>query len=400
MNASESRSERGQVLVIVAAALLGLVAMVGLVIDGGYAWGEQRQTQNGADSVAMAGTIVVQHYLAQVDPIPNDAEVCAAVDAAALANDVDLDRAAYTDNEGDELADVCGGPIPDNAQGVKAETSKTFDTFLMGVVGINELTADADAIALVGQPQEICPATEGCGALPVTFPQTSFVCDDTNALMEIEVDTDGVWTPWEIIREGDPLSAANLATLPLCDINNGNDTVPGNVGWLDFGCGNIQQHIDNPCNVDIPIPAWVEAKTGNINSAEDELNDRAGPTVGVPEDEDQVFFVPIHDFTCTDDVADPLPVTSCPSYPDWSGLGDNTYFHIPFWVGFKLDQAYVQGGDNECEEAPGSPPLVGPSGKTGCLKGWFVQKYEAPGSVSTGPIDPGDPVPMLVVLVN
>lgn len=403
MRLQETNHERGQVLVIVAAALVALVAMVGLIIDGGFAWGEQRKTQNGADAVAMAGTIVVQYYLAQIDPVPGDVEVCDAVEDAAIANGVDLDRAVYTDNEGAELgADVCDGAIPTGAQGVKAETSKTFGTFLMPVVGIDELTARADAIALVGQPQEICPASEGCGALPVTFPQTSFLCDSTNALMTIEEDTDGVWVPWEIIQEGDPLTASNLAIIPLCDIDNDDETIPGNVGWLDFGCGNIAEHITDPCNSDIPIPSWLEAKTGNLNCCEDELNDLAGPTVGVPEEEDQVFFIPIHDFTCLDEMDHPQPIEDCPSYPAWSGKGDNTNFHIPFWIGFKLDQANTKGGDKECTEAPGSPPLVAPKppGKVGCLKGWLVQIYEAPGSVSTGPIDPGDPVPMLVVLVN
>ena len=53
---SDRRDERGQVLVIVAGALVALIAMVGLVIDGGYAWGQQRDTQNGADAAAKAET--------------------------------------------------------------------------------------------------------------------------------------------------------------------------------------------------------------------------------------------------------------------------------------------------------------------------------------------------------
>ncbi len=53
----------GQVLVIVAAALIGLIAMVGLVIDGGYAWGRQRVTQNGADAIAKAGAVVILQWL-------------------------------------------------------------------------------------------------------------------------------------------------------------------------------------------------------------------------------------------------------------------------------------------------------------------------------------------------
>ena len=81
------RSEHGQVLVIVAMGMIAIVAMVGLVIDGGYAWSRQRDNQNGADAVAKAGTIVVQHYLSGLDtPTPNDFDVACAVEAAAAQN--------------------------------------------------------------------------------------------------------------------------------------------------------------------------------------------------------------------------------------------------------------------------------------------------------------------------
>ena len=52
-----------RILIIVAGGLVVIVSMVGLVIDGGQAWVRQRDTQNGADAVAKAGTIQIQHYL-------------------------------------------------------------------------------------------------------------------------------------------------------------------------------------------------------------------------------------------------------------------------------------------------------------------------------------------------
>ena len=38
-----ARHERGQLLVIVAVGMVVILAMVGVVIDGGYAWGKQRE---------------------------------------------------------------------------------------------------------------------------------------------------------------------------------------------------------------------------------------------------------------------------------------------------------------------------------------------------------------------
>ncbi|HEX7069347.1 MAG TPA: pilus assembly protein TadG-related protein, partial [Rhodothermales bacterium] len=64
-----SEDERGQILVIVAAGMVILVALVGLVIDGGFAWGRQRDTQNAADAAALAGATVMAERLAGAEPI-------------------------------------------------------------------------------------------------------------------------------------------------------------------------------------------------------------------------------------------------------------------------------------------------------------------------------------------
>ncbi len=400
MRPSAPREERGQVLVIVAMGMVALVAMVGLVIDGGYAWSRQRDNQNGADAVAKAGAGVVQHFLAGVDsPTPNDYDVACAVEAAADANGVVVEEAEYVDFKGDSLLPTAvlvgtcttdtGVVIPNGAQGVRAHTSQTFETFLMGVIGRDTLTSEADAIAVVGEQIAVG------GALPVTFPQSSTVCDDPAPTFTIQADDgDATYEPYEIIDEADA-SASNLAIVPLCD------TGPGSVGWLDWGCGQtLKQSIEDPCEVFIPIPAWVQTKAGNVNSLEGEINAHAGSQVGIPEAEDEVLAIPIHDFTCRDDVADSLPTTACATYPTWSANGNNLYYHVPYWVGFKLDEAHVQGGDNECSQAPGTPQLVGQGGKVGCLKGWFVDRFDLPGPVSIGPIAPGSAIPMTVTLVN
>src|ERR687895_2370317 len=88
------RDERGQVLVIVAGGLLVIVGMVGLVIDGGYAWGRQRETQNGADSISKAGSVVILQWL---DGEAKDAgDVGCAVERLAEEMDVDLEDVQFT----------------------------------------------------------------------------------------------------------------------------------------------------------------------------------------------------------------------------------------------------------------------------------------------------------------
>ena len=401
------RSEPGQVLAIVAIAMVAIVGMVGLVIDGGFAWSQQRDNQNGADAAAKAGTVIIQHYLAGVDsPPPGDYAVGCAVEAAAASNGVTVESAEYVDFQGESLlpnpvmVGSCttdlGIGIPTTAQGVEATTSKSFDTFLVSVLGFDTVTTESDAIAVVGQLAAVG------GALPVTFPEQSTICDDNEAGFQIRSfnasDSDGdgnAWDPYEIIEEADA-DTSNLAIVPLCAL------APGSVGWLDFGCGqNLKSSIEDPCEVSIPIPAWIQTQTGNVNSLENQINVFAGPTEGVPEPEDSILAIPVHDFTCPEDHPDSAPTSDCSTYPEWdAGMGNNLFYHVPYWIGFKLDRAYVQGGDNECSQPEGTPMLVGQGGGVGCLKGWFVDRFDSPGPVNLVPIAPGAAVPMMVTLIN
>jgi hypothetical protein len=412
------RDESGQVLVIVAAGLIALIAMVGLVIDGGYAWGRQRATQNGADSIAKAGSVVILEWLDEQPTTIGD--VGCAVELAEDENRVDVERAEFTDHAG-ELIDVdvpaCGtaGAIPPDAQGVRVEAAQTFDTFLMSVVGFNELTARANATAIVG------PITGSGVGLPVTFPQTMELCDDSGDVHTIrdwdEPDADGtgtndgVWTPYEILPHGATLNAANLSIIPLCQTD-----APGSVGWLDFGCGNLADQIEDPCDLFASIPGWVHTHTGNINCCEGELATYHGNEPGVFEEDgvdtdgnyDVPVKLPIHTTTC-EEAPDPGTIDSdgdglhelvpCPG-GQWDGQGENLDFGVPFWVAFVLDEAHVQGSDNECEDPPGNPQLVNPDGLLGCLKGWFVERIGPPDSVSIGDVNPGDEVDLGITLIN
>ena len=85
--------------------------------------------------------------------------------------------------------------------------------------------------------------------LPVTFPRTIDTCDGTNTGIVGEDE-------WEILDEDAVLDSSNLAIVPLCK------KAPGATGWLDFGCGNLSDHITNPCNQYINIPAWLRHQSG------------------------------------------------------------------------------------------------------------------------------------------
>ena len=376
MICTRDRDERGQVLAIVAGGMLVFIAMVGLVIDGGYAWAKQRETQNAADSMSLAGTTILQHQWAGMTPPKGDAEVCAAVQDAADRNGVDFVGAVYTTFQGQSMGvDVCAGVLPVEAQGVTATADQDFDTFLMRVIGFTELTASSNATAVVGSVGPICPASAGCAILPVTFPQQLGICDDSDADFVIGED------PWDAVAIED-MDDTNLAIIPLCDTGTNDTNVPGNVGWLDMGCApNIAEYIENPCGEDIPVPDWLHSQPGNANSLEDEIGMFTGPVWEVPDD--SLVRIPIHDGVCS---YDPGDVAVCPE-GQWDGEGNNVWYHVDVWMGFVIDQVHTQGGDRECEEPAGNPVMSGASGRTGCLKGWFHFFQE------TGPIEIVDLVP-------
>jgi hypothetical protein len=404
---SKPRSGRssGQVLVLVAGGMLAFIAMVGLVVDGGHAWGRQRITQNGVDAIAEAGTTVIAQNVAGTNPKKTDGDVGCAVAAAAAANGIAGVQAAYTDWQGELLTTgeqvgpcaagfgavvpVCdvGELQPCDAGGVKATGSQTFDTFLIRAIGATTLSASADATAITGTLSG-CPEGVTCPLVPITIAISQDTCDGSGKVVVGS-------SLWPIV---DPAAAnaSNESNVALC--KNG----PGGFAGLDLGgpgC-NTNDRFTPACEASVPIPAWVPISTGSVKNDIDPgpgqgLNQYAGPTIGVADD--QIVLVPMHDNTCFSDPPDTTPAPC--SDGDWSGVGNNTYYHVPYFTGFMIDQAYKQ--NEPCNQAPGQPINWGDGNSSdACLKGWFVKL------VLNGPVggqasgDPQDPASIGVQLIN
>jgi hypothetical protein len=385
------RHERGQVLVIVAVAMVAIVAMVGLVVDGGYAWGKQRDTQNAADAAAEAGAVVMAQRLAGVVPAKTDADVLAAVLLAGSENNISPPDAWYTDIYGNLLdptgaittdranaAKVGSGAIPPSAAGVEAIGSQTFDTFLVRVIGFDQLTATAPATAVAGYVQDVCSAEAGCDVIPVTVPVTVLGCNGQGDPAPAVPTT--YWAPTNAPQ-----------TIPLC--KNG----PGNVGWLDWtptagGTSELEQSIRYPDNDEMTIPDWFYVtSTGNVNSKsiEDALNETWGG---------KVVLMPLFDVTCDATPTGP-GVNDCPS-GHVGGHGQQQWYHLPQFAAFQFcggtpnwcDGSY---GPNNNEAGPSfakgayvngnnTNPCDTGNGGTACLAGRFVQIIGGPYTVGPG----------------
>lgn len=339
----------GQIVVIFAVALVTLLAMTGLIIDGGRAWAEQRHVQNAADAAARAGTIVLARRAAEGagsvtteaqwgEMVRNDTYLSAAKNGVAIAT------ATYTDWTGAVIAGayVDGRVPPSGAAGVEVFATRSFDTSLVRILGMTEWRLTQPATAVSG-PSAGCPDTiEGCVLLPIAFPVTVLSCGPGNTSVP-ELPT----RHW---------ATGVKVTVPLCGGN------PGSVGWIDWtppygGTSELEDVILDPPPQDIPLPSWKYiTATGDISAAmvEDALNTYAG----------QVVLFPMFDSTCATEPANDL-LDGCP--PDEvGGSGVNQWYHISHFLAFQLDYpkgAFVNGDYSViCSEANAKE----------CIKGAFV----------------------------
>jgi hypothetical protein len=153
--------------------------------------------------------------------------------------------------------------------------------------------------------------------------------------------------------------------VPLCKLDS------GAVGWLDFTANsNLADEVVNGNSEPLVLPTWYQTQPGNPNSVEDEINDNYAGSV---------VLIPLFDQTCRSKPGG-SSIADCP--PEDVGVdnsgGNNTWYHIPAFVGFLLNRAYIQ------DKCPSS--VAGTKGGfTSCLTGWFVRYIDAEGPVELEP---------------
>jgi hypothetical protein len=382
MNHTRFEGARGQALVVMVIALLAIIAGLGLIIDGGNAWAQQRITQAGNDASAEAGAVVLAQYGANPGLQPEsdwDAAVESAVTSVATDNGITIDVAYYTDicgtllrPDGTKATDTtdaavvgarvlpvnnltnpdCPTGVVGPVAGVQAMASKTFDVFVSRAIGFTTFTASTNATAVSGLLQGTCAADSGCIVLPVTVPVTVVTCDGSGKAQITS-------TPWP---------KNTRVVVPLCKNN------PGNVGWLDWtpkggGAKELEESILTPNNPPIDLPSWnYVTQTGNPNSKpiDDALNTYDG----------QIVLFPLFDLTCGSD-PDVSQVKVAPDYGcgDIGGSGSNQWYRFPAFAAFELEGAYINGNNKaQCDTG---------NGATSCLIGQFVD------FIRTGTVGPG-----------
>jgi Flp pilus assembly protein TadG len=381
---------RGQTLVIFALGLVALLAMVGLVIDGGNAFVQQRRTQNAADAASEAGTtelarraIGVPGTDAQWDSRVNQAIADSATYSEMAINGVPQ----YTDFDGNALGPVGTGSIPASASGVTVNGDRNFRTYLAGIVGLTNFTASASATSRTGFVKTILPGN----LLPITFPLILEQCTTGGGSNRIVTPLYG--SPgshdW-------PYGPHNRLALPLC--SNG----PGNIGWIDWsptagGASELDASIRTPNSPAIDVPRWYYIpQTGGITSLDSAMDTWEGRDVNLP-----IFdVVPDDPLTTTIDesllgTCDTTPtgaktaLTDCPTGHN-GGAGSNQWYYLVALASFHLDHSFIQGNHHvECNDPALVSTATFDAANTGtgqlldnCLIGFFNDAVVSGGEVT------------------
>lgn len=327
---SSRHAARGQALVMMAVAMVALLAMVALIIDGGNAFAQQRVTQNGADAASEAGTVVIAKRLAGLTGL-YDGDVYDAITTSAAANGLTISAMQYTDINGN----VLGAPdtnvlnrrhsaIPAAAAGVLVTGTRSFTTYVASIIGLGQMTAGAKATAISGYQASPCDSATGCGVIPLAMPANTSECTGPN---DLDLSVMALSNPWPI---------DTVVSVPICG------TASGNVGWLDFngtGVAGIADSISHPDNPPISIPSWtsVDAEAGDTNSSliQSALEPLQGYTLLAP------MFLHVCDHSVT---GLGTSVTDCPAdkMDANAGGGTNIKYYIVSVAPFQLCSGDIQ----------------------------------------------------------
>ena len=238
MPRSNSRSgQRGQILVLFVVALVAIVAGVGLVIDGGFAFAQRRNEQNAADLAAFAGA----------NALLNSQNATTAALAASALN-------GFPDGVNGTNVTVTVGPTT-----VQVDITAPHANFFSGVVGQNNWDVGVTATALTGIP------TKFSGVAPFILSQEVF--DPVTGLPFDIYTTETDFTKTQGQGSDQPLAVLNVA-------------------WTNLGTGNVstsdvKNALDGtaPINADLALNDYVGQSNNGVHNALFDTNSPSQPSV-------------------------------------------------------------------------------------------------------------------------
>ena len=142
-----NRFERGQALIVIALALVGLIGIAGLVIDGGNAFQDRQGAQNAADAAALASA-----HARVTGGNMVDAAMASAAKNGYNNDGVQNIISLYTPPK--------DGPHAGDLEYIQVIIRSTVTTYFMRVIGRSEIVNEVQAVARTIAP-EIGPILHG-----------------------------------------------------------------------------------------------------------------------------------------------------------------------------------------------------------------------------------------------
>jgi Flp pilus assembly protein TadG len=244
---SSRENERGQIIVIFALALVAIIAMVGLVLDGGSAFAMRRDEQSAADLAALAAA---NDYM-----LNSDASL-----ATARARSVAADN-GYTHGSGGVVVNVT--LTIDNGAEAQVDISAPHRNNFASIVGMPTWAVATTAKAQAGYPDT------ANGAGPIIF----------------SIDAFG--------PSGQPLAAYGDKNHPF-DFGETNGDIPSSasdLAWTNYGTGNLDSNgVDDIINGNSVINKTIafgeyigQHNNGNHTTLYQDMNSElSGQNIPVP----------------------------------------------------------------------------------------------------------------------
>ncbi|MBR9829230.1 MAG: hypothetical protein GYB41_11380 [Oceanospirillales bacterium] len=271
------KKQQGVVLVLVAIAMLALLAMAGLALDGGHLLLNKTRLQNAVDAAALSAARTMADF-------PEDSSVAvvhASAEAAALATF--MSNMGLADNGELNAAYTEGG----NA--LVVEFSTTLNPFNPDATAlpyvrviVSDLELDTWLLQVVGWTDKAVSASAVAGPIGLN----AMVCD-VLPILACGCDTDGTHTPFNPeddcsdpntyfgYPDNDDNNVASLADISVIKLagGSGTDVGPGNFRLLrldGIGGADLRDALAGTAN--------QCASIGDDNAADTEPGNKAGPT--------------------------------------------------------------------------------------------------------------------------
>ena len=341
------RKQQGQAIIIIAGALIALMALVALAVDGGNAFAQRRIAQNAVDGAALAGTNQLRLYfnanmnngctprsgetncVGSLTPDQN-AGVLQAIKAALQAAGGNVSttpynaqtgtgdmEAYYVDSNGQRYGASAVGAVntvpfsyagSDGVAGVYVKTVARSETYFARLIGWDHVSADANGSAAMQSVSGIAPQGGPAGGPgPILWPITIYTSTvNVNGGPTQLFDFNTTYGPgsWGKLCLGPGYNAASLGNCSGQDITTWleNGFAPSSSnrigGWTELlrdasrGQGAVKYYDFMPLGWDGTQAGstglWMRTETGNLGQQDCLAMQRAG-------DAGQTVYIPISD---------------------------------------------------------------------------------------------------------